>query len=448
MNKEPGISVGILTDKKIKLTFFGDFRCNHAEGIFSGEFTAEPKNGEILLKSKNGESRSLPHAVVFTPSHPDTEYFTIRDVIIGVSFHWERKEKESFRGALQFLSSGAKVTAVNLIPLESYLTSVISSEMSAKCHPELLKAHSVISRSWALAQINNSTLKARHSHEDMGMIDTEDERIRWYDREDHTDFNFCADDHCQRYQGITKIHTESARQAVSDTAGIVLTYDNEVCDTRFSKSCGGISEAFEFAWENTPHPYLQAVTDYRYEPEGFAMPLTSEANAAEWILASPPAFCNTNEKAILEQVLLDYDQETKDFYRWKVRYTQQQLSALILERSGIDFGVIYDLIPLERGHSGRLIKLKIVGSLRTMIIGKELEIRKLLSKSHLYSSAFIVKKETGEDGTTAAFTLIGAGWGHGVGLCQIGAAVMAEKGYTFDEILLHYYRGASITKLY
>ena len=327
--------------------------------------------------------------------------------------------------------------------------------MSATASLELLKAHAVISRSWLLAQINkNKEIEASHT-DYMACTQTEDELIRWFDREDHTRFDVCADDHCQRYQGITRASTDIVRQAIQATRGQVLMSEGKICDARFSKCCGGAFEEFQYCWEETPYPYLLKQRDWRIRKENGSEPaadlpdLTIEAEADRWIRTSPEAFCNTTDKHILSQVLNNYDQETTDFYRWRVEYTQEELSALILKRSGIDYGQIIDLIPVARGTSGRLWKLKIVGTKKTLTIGKELEIRRTLSPSHLYSSAFVVdKSDLSPEGIPGRFTLIGAGWGHGVGLCQIGAAVMGEQGYKYDEILLHYYIGAEIKAIY
>ena len=277
-------------------------------------------------------------------------------------------------------------------------------------------------------------------------IQTEDIYIKWYDREDHELFDVCADDHCQRYQGITKASNPNVAQAIQATRGIVLSDGQEICDARFSKCCGGISEEFPYAWEDRSYSYLKAVYDGK---ETHEFPdLTIEENAEKWIRQTPGTFCNTHDKHILSQVLNNYDQETQQFFRWTVDYTQAELSALIKEKSGIDFGNIIDLIPVERGKSGRLSKLKIVGTKRTLTIGKELEIRRTLSPTHLYSSAFIVEKGRIKDGVPQTFHFIGAGWGHGVGLCQIGAAVMGEQGYTYRQILFHYYKNAQIISLY
>lgn len=365
-------------------------------------------------------------------------FFTLDDVTIGVGFHWERRESQSFRGALLLRGNGdGTVTAVNRVPVEEYLMSVISSEMSARASIELLKAHAVISRSWLLAQIDNKGL----THRCMMPDATDDELVRWYDHDDHKGFDVCADDHCQRYQGITRACTPRASQAVYATWGEVLTYNGQLCDARFSKCCGGVFEEFENCWEPVRHPYLVAAADTA-SPDSYP-DLRGEENARRWILSSPEAFCNTTDSHVLDQVLNDYDRETPDFYRWKVVYTPAELSAIIRDRSGIDFGMVTALVPLSRGTSGRITRLRIEGTLRTFVVGKELEIRRWLSRSHLYSSAFVVDRDA--DGR---FVISGAGWGHGVGLCQIGAAMMAWQGYGYREILSHYFKGAAITRRY
>ena len=388
--------------------------------------------------------------LLFEPVDADSASFTLKDVTIGVSFHWKRKENQTFKGALRLIVEDGKLTPVNVLSVEDYLLSVISSEMSANASLELLKAHAVISRSWLLAQIHNDKaviMPERRPDAEGEMMDTPAELVKWWDRDDHLNFDVCADDHCQRYQGITRATTEKVEQAVRATWGEVLMHHGELCDARFSKSCGGVMEEFENCWEPHHHDYLAARRDGENE-EDFP-DLTREDNAAEWILSSPAAFCNTTDPEILSQVLNDYDQETKDFYRWKVEYTQDELAALIKERTGIDYGRIRDLQPVARGTSGRLYRLRIVGEKQERIIGKELTIRYALSPSCLYSSAFVVEKHgEGEDGYPAKFVLRGAGWGHGVGLCQIGAAVMGAKGYDYKRILLHYFVGASIEKRY
>lgn len=576
---EPQVHVGILFEPQIEFTLHAPYRIGGNE--VTGHQAATYDHGRILWQGR------LYDELLFEPQDEQTSSFELHGVTIGINFHWERKEDQRFQGALKIIVEDGKLTGINVVRVEDYLTSVISSEMSATASLELLKAHAVISRSWLLAQIgslspapsprergeqekpsyqtadpiNYTLLKTRQSQmkkesteaerimwqmlrgkqlgdkfrrqhiignyiadfvclekklvieidggyhstpeqqaydeertrylqtqgykvlrftneavvatpetvlnqikaassplsagEGTGERPEEDELIRWFDREDHTRFDVCADDHCQRYQGITRASTDIVRQAIRATRGQVLMSEGRICDARFSKCCGGAFEEFQYCWEDTPYPYLLKQRDWRIrkgnasEPAAGLPDLTIEAEADRWIRTSPEAFCNTTDKHILSQVLNNYDQETTDFYRWRVEYTQEELSALILKRSGVDYGQIIDLVPVARGTSGRLWKLKIVGTKKTLTIGKELEIRRTLSPSHLYSSAFVVDKhDLSPEGIPGRFTLIGAGWGHGVGLCQIGAAVMGEQGYKYDEILLHYYIGASIEKIY
>lgn len=444
---EPLISVGILSDKKIKFELYGDFSSFGFKHFFSGRYEAEIFDNKIVCKSDN-DKIEITDEIIFEPQEPDNESFLIKDVVIGVKFHWERKEKQRFTHSLKLIKDNGKITVINIVPIEKYLMSVISSEMSAKCSMQMLKATAVVSRSWLLAQIEKSkVIKSEHTNY-KSEYQSEDEMIKWYDREDHKLFDVCADDHCQRYQGVTKMTSDAARKAVEQTAGIVLLEGDEILDARFSKSCGGISESFENVWEPIKHLSLASVYDYKFISDDFDDNFSKEESAVKWIKGNPPAFCNTTDLKILNQILLDYDQETKDFYRWKVDFTQVQLSDLIKRKSGIDFGQIKDLIPIERGFSSRIVKLKIVGTKKTLTIGKELEIRKTLSETHLYSSAFFVEKFGDLDGIPEKFLLRGAGWGHGVGLCQIGAAVMAEQGYQFDEIAVHYFKDAKLKKIY
>ena len=432
------IRVGILTRSQVRVIFNGKY-----------SFEGNEFEGEHILNE----------AGVYTPTSEDCT-FDLCDVTIGIDFHWERNETQKFKGSLEILpTEDGKFTAVNILDIEEYLKSVISSEMSATSHIELLKAHAVISRSWAMCKIQRSLQgKAFASY------DTEDRHICWYGSEPHIGFDVCADDHCQRYQGLRAKDHKNAIKAVEETRSEILVTNPstgsgtefEICDARYYKSCGGVTEEFETCWEDTHYDYLVKVVDAPKERRNDLtteenanralrqaqgpMNLTTEEGAREWILSSPEAFCNTNDKEILSQVLNDYDQETIDFYRWKVSYTKNELSELIRKKSGIDFGEIISLEPIKRGVSGRIYELKIVGTKKTLTIGKELEIRKWFSESHLYSSAFIVEKSAN------TFTLYGAGWGHGVGLCQIGAAVMATKGYTYKEILAHYYPNTIIKK--
>lgn len=431
---EPKVSVGILFEPQIRFALFSLYSVNGTE--VNGEQTVSYSNGRVLWQGQ------LYDELLFEPVVNEPGEFEIFDVTIGINFHWERKEDQRFQGAFKVIVEDGKLSGINIIPVEDYLTSVISSEMSATASLELLKAHAVISRSWLLAQIEKNKELAANQTTYSTCRQTDSELIKWYDREDHTRFDVCADDHCQRYQGVTRASTGIVKQAIAETRGQVITYDHKICDARFSKCCGGIFEEFQNCWEDTKLPYLAKQRDSKTATE---LPdLTIEAEADKWIRTSPESFCNTTDKGILSQVLNNYDQETVNFYRWRVEYDQGELSELVRERSGIDFGEITDLIPVQRGTSGRLTKLKIVGTKRTLTIGKELEIRRTLSTSHLYSSAFVVDKS----GSPLKFTLTGAGWGHGVGLCQIGAAVMGEKGYAYNEILLHYYIDASIETLY
>ncbi len=438
---EPQISVGIMSAPEIKFSLFDTYNFDGSV-LNKGEYSATLTDGRIDFNGK------LYNQVLIEANDIHTNYFELKDAVIGINFHWERKEDQQFQGHLKLIVENDMITAINLVSLEDYLVSVISSEMSATSSEELLKAHSVISRSWLLAQVEKNKLLEKKDKNYLTSFENGNEIVRWWDREDHTHFDVCADDHCQRYQGITKQSTPLVSDVIKQTYGHVMMYKNSICDTRFSKCCGGFMETFENVWEPTPHPYLVGKADSKNisleKPD-----LTDEDEAIDWIKSSPAAFCNTKEARVLKQVLNDYDQETSDFYRWTVTYTQEELSALILKRSGIDYGDILELTPIERGTSGRIKRLKIVGTEQVKIIGKELEIRRTLSESHLYSSAFVVETaEENDEGIPSAFTLHGAGWGHGVGLCQIGAAVMADKGYEYEDILGHYFPGATIENRY
>lgn len=437
--KEPEISVGVITHaKEIHFTLNRPFFVG--EQTVQGEQLVCLHEGVILWNGKTCQE------LTFTP-YDNHASFSLHDVIIGIDFHWERRETQTFLGTLHLVVDEGKITAINRITAEAYLTSVISSEMNATSSLEFLKAHAVISRSWLLAQMEKHKKTADVSTPAASGFTDESTCIRWYDHQDHTLFDVCADDHCQRYQGITKASNPSVKEAVKATCGQVLTYNNTICDARFSKCCGGISEEFNYCWENRTYPYLTAIHDLK-APTAPLPDLSKEEEADRWIRQSPEAFCNTKDTRVLSQILNNYDQETTDFYRWKIRYSQNELAKLIREKTQIDFGSILNLIPLERGKSGRISKLKILGSKKSLVIGKELEIRKVLSPSHLFSSAFVVDLREEENGIPQTFELTGAGWGHGVGLCQIGAAMMGEQGYAYDEILLHYYRNAHIQKLY
>lgn len=438
--KQPDVTVGIVSAQKIHFSLNKPYLAKGEKVL--GEQVVEFSEGGVLW---NGNQYSQ---LTFHPQSADAS-FSLSDVTIGVNFHWERKETQTFLGTLRFVVESDKIVAINELPVEKYLESVISSEMSATSSLELLKAHAVISRSWLLAQMKKRREVAESGNNFFSFTKKEDTLIRWYDREDHTLFDVCADDHCQRYQGITKETSPHVAEAIRQTKGQILMDGEEICDARFSKCCGGITEEFQYCWENTPKTYLTAVRDIALGVEHTQPNLTNEEEAEKWIRFNPPAFCNTQDKKILSEVLNDYDQETVNFYRWKETLSQEKLQQLIADKLKMDLGAILDMKAVERGKSGRISKLQIIGTEKTFTIGKELEIRRTLSDSHLLSSAFVVDKfDKDEQGVPQRFELIGAGWGHGVGLCQIGAAVMGEQGYHYDAILLHYYQGAEIKKLY
>ena len=485
MRNQPQVSVGIMHAQKIRFTLDSQYRLVEKNGIRNAKGPVYQGDLEVEL-ADDGESLvfedQLYTQLLFEPLEgADSSAFWLRDVVIGVNFHWERKEDQMFEGSLKFIVEHGLVCPINILGVEDYLTSVISSEMSATANENLLKAHAVISRSWLLAQMEHASKEKQPSCTLRNNAENNcPELVKWYDRDDHNNFDVCADDHCQRYQGLTRASTQTVRKAVDQTWGEVLSYEGEICDARFYKCCGGMLEEFESAWEDTHYDYLEVVRDSQESAEvevtarkealakkdpskmkygkdaATILDLTDEGKAEAWIFANPDAFCNTKDAAILSQVLNNYDQETANFYRWKVEYTQEEIAELVNSKSGEDFGQIVNLVPVERGTSGRLIRLKIVGTKKTMIIGKELEIRRILSPSHLYSSAFVAKRLNAEgkylpedaQAVPAKFELYGAGWGHGVGLCQIGAAVMGAKGFSYDSILYHYYPNAEIVKKY
>lgn len=419
------VDVGILIAPQVEFELQGEFRCN-----------GQPVTAKSRVSIEGNSLRyngAVSEEFAFLPTADDCR-FVLYDVLIGVNFHWQRRENQTFKGELRFIVENGQVRAINRLFIEDYLVSVISSEMSAASSLEFLKAHTVISRSWLYAQLHR---KERVQAAVLGH-ETPDEVVRWYAREDHTLFDLCADDHCQRYQGLTRAINPNVQAAVKATENLVLKYDGEVCDARFSKCCGGVTERFSACWEDVDYEYLQAFRDTPHKEP--LPPLETEEGARAWIESTPDAFCSSVAPEVLSQVLNNYDRETNDFYRWQVEYSQEELSRLVAERSGIDFGLIEELQPVERGASGRLVKLRIVGSRAVRVVGKELEIRRWLSPTHLYSSAFVVDKI--ERQGTICFLLKGAGWGHGVGLCQIGAAVMGERGCPYEDILRHYYPGA------
>lgn len=440
ISEEPKLRVGIIDGRRhIGGEFNGRFAIS--ERPLEGTFTASVDSESMVITGHDGNVVARGNTIIC--EHQGDSTFTLCDVTIGAGFHWERKERQQFRGDLMFLLRGdGRIVAINTVPLEQYLASVISSEMNPEAPLEFLKAHALTSRSWLIAMLEK---KAEHRGAAIRkIIENENELIRWYDREDHDLFDVCADDHCQRYQGITRIVSGSVATAIEETRGVCLVYENRICDARFSKACGGITEQFESCWDDTPVPYLQSVADsvLLYKP------IMSEPQAEAWIRSSPEAYCNTADGNVLRQVLPSFDRETSGFFRWKVEYQREELEELLRTKSGFDLGTLNGLVPVERGPSGRIVKLRIEGSRKTLTVGKELEIRRWLSATHLYSSAFVVETERDPSGIPKRFVLRGAGWGHGVGLCQIGAAVMAMKGLNAQQIVKHYFYGAELKKLY
>ena len=426
-NSVPTVTVGIVSAQEIKFSLNGAYSVNGIE-VEGAQVATMAKNGIFWNETTHNE-------LIFKPLSDDSS-FTIEDVTIGVDFHWNRKENQTFRGTLRLIINDGKILVINELSVEQYLESVISSEMSATSSLELLKAHAVISRSWLLAQIEGKKMisEAENSKESIQNLKFKIQNsslIRWYDREDHALFDVCADDHCQRYQGITRITNPLVAEAVSATRGQILIYSSpniqhptSICDTRFSKCCGGRTEEFQYCWEDTVKPYLTSVEC---------------------------PYCHTQDAALIRQVLNDYDQETPDFYEWTETISSEQIAAWLRTKHNLDLGEIIDLIPLERGKSGRIWKLKIVGTKGSFTIGKELEIRRTLSDTHLKSSWFEVEKVEkleNKHPSPTTFLLKGKGWGHGVGLCQIGAAVMGENGKKYDEILKHYYKNAELKTIY
>lgn len=443
ISQEPYIKVGVFErTQEAKGTFQGKFAVSNVIGL-TGDFHVRSERGTIIFTKSDGQQILSEQEIECQPLDQGT--FTLKDVVIGIGFHWERKENQTFEGRLRLVAQeNHAVAAINELSVESYLKSVISSEMSATAPIELLKAHAITSRSWLVAMLDRQSKQKASGLAPQHTQQSGAELIRWYDREDHTLFDVCADDHCQRYQGLSKIISQAASDAIQATRGQFLVHDGEICDARYYKACGGLTENYENVWDEQSVPYLKSISDSTTKHRA----LRNEQDAERWMNSSPDAFCNTTDGSILRQVLPSFDQETTDFFRWKVEYKREDLEALIKQKSGIDFGELKELIPVKRGPSGRIYKLKIVGSKQTMVVGKELEIRKWLSKSHLYSSAFVVRTEPDSEGRPSKFVLLGSGWGHGVGLCQIGAAVMATKGYKAEQIVKHYFPGAELETLY
>ncbi len=437
MKDEPKITVGIM-DRQTEVTgrLDGNFR-GDGFGPVSGRFSAKAEAGMIVLFDE--AHREIARSQSIRLETPRDSTFKLFHVTIGNRFHWERTEDQTFKGDLILRQrEDGTLCAINEPVLEDYLTTVICSEMSGGAPKEFLKAHAILSRSWVLARLGRRKKTKQTSLPTEKIVETEGEVIRWYDQEDHDLFDVCSDDHCQRYRGITKIISEKAEEAIRETRGMVITCQNEICDARYSKCCGGLTEEFDTAWDNKRIPYLGSISDASIPHR----PIGTEEEASHWILSDPEAYCNTKDERLLEKILLDIDRETKGFFRWRIEYSHEELEKILREKSGFDFGTLQEIVPLHRGPSGRISLLKILGSKRSMTVGKELEIRRWLSRSHLYSSAFLVTVEAGQ------FVFRGAGWGHGVGLCQIGAAIMATKGFSAEEILKHYYRGIQIRKIY
>jgi len=437
MKHQPKITVGIM-DRQIEVNgrLDGNFR-GEGFGPLSGGFSVKAKSGMIVFSDEANTGICRSPSIRLTGQENST--VSLFNVTIGSRFHWERTEDQTFKGDLILrLRTDGTICAINEIPLEDYLKSVISSEMSGAAPMEFLKTHTILSRSWVLAAIGRKKKTKETSTLAEKTTERGGEVIRWYDREDHDLFDVCSDDHCQRYQGITKIISERAEEAVRETCGMVIIYQDEICDARYSKACGGLTEDFATAWDDKRVPYLGTISDASVPHQ----PIGTEEEASAWILSDPEAYCNARDQHLLEKILPDFDRETKSFFRWAVEYSRAELEEILREKSGFDFGILQEIIPLQRVPSGRISRLKIVGSKRSMIVGKELEIRRWLSRSHLYSSAFIVRAEADR------FILHGAGWGHGVGLCQIGAAVLAAKGFSAEEILKHYFLGVEIKKIY
>jgi len=443
MENQPKITVGIMGQRaEVTVRLNGDFRGDDF-GTVAGQVSARAQAGMIVLS--DGSHREIIRSPSIRLTGLNDSTFTLFDVTIGNRFHWERREDQTFQGNLILrVREDGTFAAINEINLEDYLKSVISSEMNGEAPMEFLKAHAILSRSWLLAALGRKEKRNETSLVEGKAAEKEGAVIRWYDREDHDLFDVCADDHCQRYQGITKIVSGHAEDAVHKTFGRVITYQGNICDARYSKACGGITEEFDTAWGDKRVPYLRSTSDasVSYQPIG------TEEEASRWFLSDPEAYCNIKDERLIEKVLPGFDRETKGFFRWRVEYSREELEGILREKAGFDFGILREIVPLRRGPSGRISRLKIVGSKLGLIVGKELEIRRWLSMSHLYSSAFVVTVRRHDTGEVERFIFDGAGWGHGVGLCQIGAAVMASRGFSAEEILRHYFRGVEIEKIY
>lgn len=440
---EPAIAVGLVQSMpSVAIRTTGTFLLEDGTALPEGEYQLAREGDDIVVQ---GPVAGRQRTWSVRPQDAEVGRFSL-ETTIGIDFHWEQTERQSFAGALRVIRSGSDaLTVINDVPLETYLGSVIASEMRATSAPDLSRAHAVVSRSWLLAQIERRGVAPPSVP--AGRPELGGEWIRWYDREAHTDFDVCADDHCQRYQGVGRMdENPNVLDAIADTRGRVLLFEEQICDARYSKSCGGVTEDFRAAWGEESVPYLIPFRDHP-DPTMPEPPLTEEAAMHRFITEPPPAWCNCSDVALLGTFLNTYDLHTLDFYRWTERLEAEQARQLVLQKLGVDVGRVVSLKPRERGLSGRIVKLEITGERGSITIGKELEVRRALSPKHLYSSAFIVEPEGPAD-RPDAFRLRGAGWGHGVGLCQIGAAVMAAKGNAYETILAHYYPGTALERVY
>lgn len=373
----------------------------------------KPATGEIEL---DGQKLGSTVRIVLDTNNTSS-HITVSNIMIGIQFHWQKHEDLDYRGIIEVgFNNQGKLVVINEIDLENYLVSVNSSEMTSDCPIGLLESQTVVARNTVLATMG------KHHY--------------------NTNFHLCSDDHCQCYHG-KKREQQVSRQAVENTWGRILLHGDEICDARYSKICGGIMEDYRYVWENRDIPYMVSGID---SDEEINYPANTEETAKELIDTSLPAYCNTDLHKLPENLANLYS--TQNLFRWEVTYPREELESLISEKTGKDIGELQDIIPLERGDSGRLIYINLVGSDKTLKIGKELEIRRVLSKSHLYSSCFYVRKEMGTDGKVSRFILKGAGWGHGVGLCQVGATVMASKKIPYQKILEHYYKNTNLVSLY
>ncbi len=434
---QPMLEVGIMSGREIEFEILSDGAGARKAMLREGKIEYDGALYDELYFGENTLSTMFAEPA-----------FVLYGVTIGKNFHWERAENQKFAGALKIIVEKDRLTAVNVIGVEDYLVSVISSEMKSTASLEFLKAHSVISRSWVMSRLarrcDSAVINTPRIDNVPALVtyldgfvsgrkdgNTSDEYIKWYDQEQHRNYDVCADDHCQRYQGLTRAAGDNVRKAVDQTWGEVLMEGMELCDARFSKCCGGVTERFSSCWDDTDFGYLPALPDTPGHQTG------------------EKSFCDTVDREVLSQVLNGYDLETEDFYHWTVRYGREELSGLIERRSGMKIGLVEELVPIERGESGRIWKLKVKGSDGEFTVGKELEIRRILSDTHLKSSAFDIEyvNDTCSGNGFTDIVLHGRGWGHGVGLCQIGAAVMSSRGYGYRQILSHYYQGAEISRL-